>query len=338
MTKSIIEDRPDIADGEGGGEDRHVVDLLVEQVESADLIVLNKADRLKEDQLERLESTIESLNETARVIRAEYGAVELKKLFSCHGTNKGPGEAELEDVKADECCKDESHGHGAGHGAEHGAGHGTGHEGGHGHGHGAENAGSSGHGEGHGNAHGHGHGHGAGAEVVDPVKKKFNISNFTYSRRRPFNPTRLQIFLQGLPADVGRCVVPVSESKDVEKVDALKKILHCVIRSKGFCWLTSEPRTALYWQHAGAFFELQAEGAWWADVDEGQMPEGPTKAKIMKDFADPYGDRRQEIVFIGIGMKNAEIESQLDECLLTDEELVAYNASTGQGSNKKQKA
>ena len=43
MSKSIIMDRPDIADGEGGGEDRHVVDLLVEQVETADMIVLNKA-------------------------------------------------------------------------------------------------------------------------------------------------------------------------------------------------------------------------------------------------------------------------------------------------------
>lgn len=171
------------------------------------------------------------------------------------------------------------------------------------------------------------------------MKKKFNISSFTYTRRRPFDPPRLQVFLQGLPAEVGRCVVPVSTDEGKEQVKALKGLLHSLIRSKGFCWLTSEPQTALYWQHAGNFYELQAEGAWWADVDESKMPaDETTRKKILADFEDPFGDRRQEIVFIGIGMKQAAIEEKLDECLLTDEEFEEYKKKTGQGSSKKAKA
>ena len=42
---------------------------------------------------------------------------------------------------------------------------------------------------------------------------------------------------------------------------------------------------------------------------------------MMRDFEPPYGDRRQELVFIGIEMDQAVIESALAACLLTDEEM-----------------
>ena len=42
QSKHLVDERPDIADGEGAGEGRFVVDLLVEQVEAANTIVLNK--------------------------------------------------------------------------------------------------------------------------------------------------------------------------------------------------------------------------------------------------------------------------------------------------------
>ena len=77
---------------------------------------------------------------------------------------------------------------------------------------------------------------------------------------------------------------------------------------------------------------MQAEGAWWADVEPSMMPKEPTLSKIMKDFQEPYGDRRQEIVFIGIGMDREFIEKALDEALLTDEEFADYLARTGQGA------
>ena len=318
QSKHMVDERPDIADGEGAGEGRFVVDLLVEQVEAAHTIVLNKADRLKEEQMARLEATISTLNEKATTIHAEYGKADLHALFS---TGK------LGDDKP-AAAPAASHGEG-------------GHGDGHGHGHAADGAPEGdgeckeehgGHGGAHGGAHGGGHGHGH-ASAKETFKSKFNITSFTYNRRKPFDPTRLQVLLQGMPADVGRCVVPVG-SEMTEKVAELKKLLRPVIRSKGFCWLTSQPKTALYWAHAGSFFELQTEGAWWADVPVDCLPKDEgTKTKVLADFEGAYGDRRQEIVFIGIGMKQEEMEAELDACLLTDEEFKAY-----EDKNKQAKA
>jgi len=311
QSKHLVDERPDIADGEGAGEGRHVVDLLVEQVEAANTIVLNKADRLKPDQMERLEATIGTLNQKANIVHAEYGMVTpLSTLFD---SGKIASNAPI------------------GHGGEHGEAHGVAHgdhgiaaHGDHGiaHGHG-DTDGYSEEGAGHG-GHVDVHGHGHGADTKQTFKDKFNISSFTYNRRKPFDPTRLQVFLQGMPADVGRCVVPVG-SELTGKVTELKKLLRPVIRSKGFCWLTSQPKTALYWAHAGSFYELQTEGAWWADVPEEHMPnDESSRNKVLADFQEPFGDRRQEIVFIGIGMKQELMEAALDECLLTDEEMAAY--------------
>ena len=44
------------------------------------------------------------------------------------------------------------------------------------------------------------------------------------------------------------------------------------------------------------------------------------------DAAAKWGDRRQEIVFIGIGMKEDKIEELLDTCLLSDQEMLLYQS------------
>ena len=61
------------------------------------------------------------------------------------------------------------------------------------------------------------------------------------------------------------------------------------------------------------------------------MPEmwmgSSSEALVLQDIRKPngedyeYKDRRQEIVFIGHGMKSEVIQQLLDECLLTDEEM-----------------
>lgn len=73
-SKAPMSLRPDL--GEGGGNNfRPVVDLLVEQIECADLIVLNKADAVESDKIERLKPIMTSLNPLAHVVEATYGQV-----------------------------------------------------------------------------------------------------------------------------------------------------------------------------------------------------------------------------------------------------------------------
>lgn len=58
--------------------------------------------------------------------------------------------------------------------------------------------------------------------------------------------------------------------------------------------------------------------------------------KIAEDFAAAdseafeWGDRRQEIVFIGIGMDQAKIEALLDSCLLSPDEMVTYRSQASE--------
>jgi G3E family GTPase len=77
-----------------------------------------------------------------------------------------------------------------------------------------------------------------------------------------------------------------------------------------------------YWQQAGPVGYTGKTGRWWADVPKVQWPEGvKARERIAKNWAEPYGDRRQEMVFIGVGIDPVEITSELDACLLTEEEM-----------------
>lgn len=79
-----------------------------------------------------------------------------------------------------------------------------------------------------------------------------------------------------------------------------------VLRSKGFTWLANSHLSAFYWSHAGQHFELREEGDWWVGVHPAAFPPDPRqKTTIYSDFDEhgKFGDRRQEIVFIGAGMQ-----------------------------------
>ena len=85
------------------------------------------------------------------------------------------------------------------------------------------------------------------------------------------------------------------------------------------------------WSHAGKHFGIQTAGKWWAGLDKDQIR--PYFANNMKEYerimeedwiSDEWGDRRQELVFIGINLDEDAIREELDRCLCTEEELAAY--------------
>ncbi|KAG5186851.1 CobW/HypB/UreG, nucleotide-binding domain-containing protein [Tribonema minus] len=203
--------------------------------------------------------------------------------------------------------------------------------------------------------HSHTHGHGETTAAA-----RFGVNNFVYRRRRPFHPTRLVQLLKLLPIAEGSALTLVeaaasvgattgghgssgssaaavaekvgggSSAAETEQQAVARQALRRLVRSKGFLWLACSDVAAMYWSHAGRHFEMQCLGRWWASVPRPAWPQGQ-EAAITEDFEEPHGDRRQELVFIGLDVANQKVQSiiasALDECLLTDEEWAVYEAS-----------
>jgi G3E family GTPase len=131
-----------------------------------------------------------------------------------------------------------------------------------------------------------------------PESQEFGITNFVYRARLPFHPVRFQALINGdLPG---------------------------VIRANGYFWLATRMRWAGSWQLAGSIGRHAAAGFWFAAVPEERWPADPQwRAGVRKLWHGEYGDRRQELVFIGVGMDEQRLRAKLDACLLTSAELQA---------------
>ena len=107
-----------------------------------------------------------------------------------------------------------------------------------------------------------------------------------------------------------------------------------VLRSKGFVWLATNSEVAFYWSQAGRQIELSQMGRWWAAVPRNTWPEAHV-GSIMADSVGEWGDRRQELVFIGANLPEAKIRAELDACLATDDEMaeVAKGMSSATAAN-----
>lgn len=80
----------------GEDDERTVVDLLVDQVEFADVIVVNKIDRASDGEVDALEALLRHLNPTARVVRSLRGQVPLQEIldtgrFDFERASRAPG-------------------------------------------------------------------------------------------------------------------------------------------------------------------------------------------------------------------------------------------------------
>lgn len=132
-----------------------------------------------------------------------------------------------------------------------------------------------------------------------PETEEYGISSFTYSARRPFHPARFHAFIHG------------------------DRIEGKLIRSKGYFWLASRPEFALQWNQAGGIARYGFAGMFWKAVPEENWPQDSDMlATIKESWQEPFGDMRQEFVFIGQGLNPDAVITALDECLLDDNELL----------------
>lgn len=130
--------------------------------------------------------------------------------------------------------------------------------------------------------------------------EEYGISNFVYRRDRPFHPKRL------------------AEALDD---DMEKGLFSGVLRSKGLMWIASRNDWAYDWSQAGCSIRMNPAGFWWAGAPDEEWPEDEeSRQEIRSKFVGEYGDRHQELVFIGQGLEQQRIEGILDRCLLTDKE------------------
>ncbi len=133
-----------------------------------------------------------------------------------------------------------------------------------------------------------------------PETEEYGIGSFVYRARRPFHPQRLYDFL-------------------------VRGWRHGnLVRSKGYFWLASRFDQAGSWSQAGGIMNHGYAGLFWSAVPEDEWPEHMEhRAAIESKCEPPFGDRRQEIVFIGQSLDEEQASRALDACLLNEKELVA---------------
>lgn len=128
-----------------------------------------------------------------------------------------------------------------------------------------------------------------------PETEEYGIRSFVYRARAPFDPTRFRAFLdRSWPG---------------------------VIRAKGFFWLATRPHHVGELSQAGPLVRTTKMGLWWASVPKSRWPDDEGFINAMAPYMDQeWGDRRQEIVFIGADpMDRDEITAQIDDCLVQAE-------------------
>ena len=132
-----------------------------------------------------------------------------------------------------------------------------------------------------------------------PETEEYGISSFSYVARRPFHPEKFHQFVHG-----------------TEQFGKL-------IRSKGYFWLATRPEFAGQWSQAGGIARYGFAGMFWKAIPEHNWPtDEESIATIKMQWEEPFGDMRQELVFIGQGLDQQAMLNALDDCLLSEDELL----------------
>ncbi|PSK37848.1 hypothetical protein C7M61_003093 [Candidozyma pseudohaemuli] len=298
-------------------EERTICDLMVDQIEFADVIIVNKIDLVNKKQKKKIFKTIKSLNPVAKVYRTNYSRVDVKDvvgtgLFDFEKASSSAGWLQ----SLHEMTKREAFGN---------------------------------------------------KLTPKPETEEYGINNFVYKSRRPFHPERLYklirdkfvvIELSGLADENNEGEgegedeeeeESEEEEEEEEEIDEdeidgdeenysdpseeqiIKNKKHSkfgpVLRSKGFFWLASRHIIRGEWSSAGPMLTMRGGIPWFAVAGKEFYPP-EAQALIDRDMQGRFGDRRNEIVFIGLSIDVEAITKELDSCLLNDEEYKVYEKLT----------
>lgn len=247
-----------------------VPELLAEQVEAADVIILNKIDLSEGEQLDTAKLVVRSLNEKAELIETKFGEMTPEKIIgeiaeALKGDEKDDDDGHSHSHEhsshdhsscSDPECTDTSHSHSHDHASSEESCSDpectdTSHS--HSHSHSSEASCSdpdctdSSHSHSHEhsseactdpdcNDTSHSHSHDHRATTTDSL----GISNFVYKASRPFDPRKLQKLLMSWPIPVMEELKLVELSKELEKAEEEdskeKSPFVGVLRSKGYAW------------------------------------------------------------------------------------------------------
>lgn len=129
------------------------------------------------------------------------------------------------------------------------------------------------------------------AGVHVPETETYGIASFVYRSKEPFHAQRLH--------------------------DYISRPIPGVVRSKGYFWLASRPEWVASLSGAGKLMNIEPVGLWWASVPRERWPtDAESLAEVKAGWSETYGDRYQELVFIGQDMDQAAIEVDLKKCQL----------------------
>ncbi|MGD1935279.1 MAG: zinc metallochaperone GTPase ZigA [Candidatus Phaeomarinobacter sp.] len=124
-----------------------------------------------------------------------------------------------------------------------------------------------------------------------PETEEYGISSFVYRARAPFDPAKFHDFINSSWPGI--------------------------IRTKGHFWLATRPEWVGELSQAGALVRTEALGFWWTAIPKERWPDHcEWRDHLYQNWDEKFGDRRQEIVFIGTDFDEAAIRAQLDACLV----------------------
>lgn len=268
----------------GKFEEDDLENLIIQQIEFCNIVLINKASEVPEQELGRIRQLVHTLNPKARILTCDYGNVEFDQILHTHMFDFEKTATSATWVRVVEDIHDEDdddlHIHHHHHDDEE-----------HEHHHHDEDDAHDGHHhheeehEHHGHHHHHHHDHDEGEA------EEYGISTFVYHSRKPFYLRRFDEFVSRLPKNV--------------------------IRAKGVCYFREEYDTCYVFDQVGKQVSLRDAGQWYASMPPEDLQQFMiANPQILNDWDDLYGDRMQKLVFIGQKMDRDELIRQLDDCLV----------------------